>query len=182
MPPGNPTTGVPLRHRRSGSESLADHYLIRPTTPADLEALEALEAIAFSDPWNRAMLEEALISRGAVAMVAEIDGRIVGSVMARSVAAEGEILSLSVDPTRRRAGLGRELLAAAVAALRDHGVVDVWLEVRASNHAAISLYQQAGFVAAGIRRGYYRRPTEDAVVLRLDLSASRGAGQGGSGT
>lgn len=161
---------------------MADHYLIRPTTPADLEALEALEAIAFSDPWNRAMLEEALISRGAVAMVAEVDGRIVGSVMARSVAAEGEILSLSVDPTKRRAGLGRELLAAAVAALRDHGVVDVWLEVRASNHAAISLYQQAGFVAAGIRRGYYRRPTEDAVVLRLDLSASRGAGQGGSGT
>lgn len=161
---------------------MADHYLIRPTTPADLDALEALESIAFSDPWNRAMLEEALVSRGAVAMVAEASERIVGSVMARAVAGEGEILSLSVDPARRRSGLGRALLAAAVDVMADRGVIDVWLEVRASNHAAISLYQQAGFVAAGIRRGYYRRPTEDAVVLRLDLSASRGAGQGGSGT
>jgi ribosomal-protein-alanine N-acetyltransferase len=55
------------------------------------------------------------------------------------------------------------------------GARSVWLEVRTSNVAARMMYLAAGFVAAGVRRGYYRRPTEDALILRLEIAASDGA-------
>ncbi len=115
------------------------------------------------------MLEEALVARGAVALVAVADQRIVGSVMARQVADEGEILSIAVAAGHRRLGLGRMLLETAISEMAAAGADSVWLEVRASNVAAITLYQQAGFVTAGVRRGYYRRPLEDAVLLRRQV-------------
>jgi ribosomal-protein-alanine N-acetyltransferase len=153
---------------------MVDDCRIRPTTPADLPALERLEGSAFSDPWSLAMLEEALAARGAVTLVAERDRLVIGSIMARHVADEGEVLTVAVDPAHRRQGLGRELLEAALSRMVDAGVRTVWLEVRTSNVAARMMYLGAGFVAAGVRRGYYRRPTEDALILKRELPASPG--------
>jgi ribosomal-protein-alanine N-acetyltransferase len=150
---------------------LASRYRIRATRPADLAALVRLELDSFSDPWTEAMLEEALVARGAVALVALHDERVAGSVMARQVADEGEILSISVAPGDRRQGVARALLRAAVDQMAANGVSTVWLEVRSSNQAAQALYLANGFVAAGVRRGYYRRPTEDAVVFTRHLPA-----------
>lgn len=144
---------------------------IRPTASADLPALVALERAAFSDPWTPAMLREALAEPSSVALVAEgEDGVFLGAVLARHAAGEGEILSIAIDPAHRGAGHGRALLEAALAALLAAGVATVWLEVRRSNEAAQRLYAGAGFVAVGVRRGYYRDPLEDAVVLRRDLA------------
>jgi ribosomal-protein-alanine N-acetyltransferase len=150
-------------------------YRIRDTRPADVAALRRLEIASFSDPWTEAMLEEALVARGAVAMVADAGDAIVGSVMARQVADEGEILSIAITPAERRQGLARALLEAAIARLRASGARTVWLEVRASNQAAQALYVANGFVAAGVRRGYYRRPTEDALVFTRHLSVPGGS-------
>jgi ribosomal-protein-alanine N-acetyltransferase len=153
---------------------MVDDCQIRPTTPADLPALARLEGSAFSDPWTITMLEEALAARGAVALVAEIGGQVVASVMARQVADEGEILTIAVEPEHRRRGLGRHLLEAATRVLATGGARTVWLEVRTSNVAARMMYLGAGFVAAGVRRGYYRRPTEDALILKYEVTASPG--------
>ncbi len=149
---------------------MADRCRIRPTASADLGALALLEQDAFSDPWTSGMIAEALSSDGAMALVADADGEVVGSIIARRVADEGEILTVAVAPSRRRTGLGRRLLDAVLGQFREAGVAAVWLEVRASNLPARGMYQAAGFVAAGLRRGYYRRPTEDAIILRCDLS------------
>jgi [ribosomal protein S18]-alanine N-acetyltransferase len=144
---------------------------LRPTASADLPALVALERAAFSDPWTAAMLREALAEPSTLSLVAEDDaGTFLGAVLARHAAGEGEILSIAVDPARRGAGHGRTLLDGALAALAAAGAGTVWLEVRRSNEAAQRLYAAAGFVAVGVRRGYYRDPTEDAVVLRRDLA------------
>lgn len=117
------------------------------------------------------MLREALAEPSSVALVAEgEDGVFLGAVLARHAAGEGEILSIAIDPAHRGAGHGRALLEAALAALLAAGVATVWLEVRRSNEAAQRLYAGAGFVAVGVRRGYYRDPLEDAVVLRRDLA------------
>lgn len=153
-----------------------DHYQLRPTVRSDLPAMVALERAAFSDPWTARQLEDALDADGALGMVAEQGGEVIGSVLGRVVADEGEILTLAVVPRLRRRGLGRVLLDAAIAACRIAGAATVWLEVRDSNAAAKAMYRSAGFVAAGLRRSYYRRPTEDAVVLclRLPPAASRG--------
>ncbi len=65
------------------------------------------------------------------------------------------------------------MLDAALAAMTDRGARAVWLEVRLSNAAARAMYQRRGFVAAGVRRGYYRLPPEDALVLRRELPDER---------
>jgi ribosomal-protein-alanine N-acetyltransferase len=155
---------------------MADPCRIRPTTPDDLGELALLEQAAFSDPWSSEMLTEALETRGAVALVADDPaGRVCGSVMARVAADEGEILTIAVAPALRGHGLGRRLLDAALEQLVSRGARSVWLEVRPSNHAARAMYRAAGFAAAGLRRGYYRRPAEDALVLSWRPPAPEGA-------
>jgi ribosomal-protein-alanine N-acetyltransferase len=64
------------------------------------------------------------------------------------------------------------LLREAIRRLIGVGVTEVFLEVRESNVGALALYQRQGFRVAGSRRGYYRSPTEDALVLRADLPTS----------
>lgn len=149
---------------------------IRPTTPADLGALTLLEQAAFSDPWSSEMLTEAMASDGAVSLAAtDSEGAIIGSVLGRVAADEGEILSIAVAPEARGLGLGRALLTRALAEMVAGGAESVWLEVRTSNEAAKAVYRAVGFQAAGIRRGYYRRPHEDALVLSWRPSAPTGA-------
>ncbi|MES2306122.1 MAG: ribosomal protein S18-alanine N-acetyltransferase [Gemmatimonadota bacterium] len=146
---------------------------LRPASSADIAAFAQLEIASFSDPWTTEQLREALSWPGAVVLTAELpEGGIAGYVLGRVIVDEGEILTIATDPARRRAGIGRALLMAALTAMVQRGAHAVWLEVRASNDAARQMYQQAGFVAAGLRKGYYRRPVEDALVLRRDLSPS----------
>ena len=102
-------------------------------------------------------------------LVAEAaEGRIVGYVVALDAADEGEILNLAVAPVMRRTGLGRALVHQILEALSDRGVRQVFLEVRESNAPARALYAALGFKEVGRRKQYYRRPVEDAIVLRLD--------------
>jgi len=102
-------------------------------------------------------------------LVAEVaEGRIVGYVVALDAADEGEILNLAVAPAMRRTGLGRALVQQMLEALSDRGVRQVFLEVRESNAPARALYAAHGFKEVGRRKQYYRRPVEDAIVLRLD--------------
>ncbi len=102
-------------------------------------------------------------------LVAEASGeRIVGYVVALDAADEGEILNLAVAPAMRRTGLGRALVHEILEVLSDRGVRQVYLEVRESNAPARALYAAHGFKEVGRRKQYYRRPVEDAIVLRLD--------------
>ena len=121
----------------------------------------------FSDPWSTQDFRDCVTF--ALFLVAEEAGeRIAGYVVALEAADEGEILNLAVAPAGRRRGLGRALVEAMLAALRTRGVQQVYLEVRESNASARALYASRGFKEAGRRKAYYRRPVEDAIVLRLD--------------
>jgi len=95
-------------------------------------------------------------------------GAIVGYVVALEAADEGEILNLAVAPAGRRNGLGRALVQQILEVLTARGVRQVYLEVRESNEPARALYAAHGFKEVGRRKQYYRRPVEDAIVLRLD--------------
>lgn len=96
---------------------------------------------------------------------------VAGYVVARAVADEGEILNLAVAPAGRRHGVGRALVRAVLHALGTRGVRDVFLEVRESNAAARALYAAHGFREVGRRPRYYRRPAEDAIILRAAIDA-----------
>ena len=145
---------------------------IREATAADVPGIAALERICFPDPWTPGSLREALASAGTFGLVAEWGGGVGGYSLAREAGGSGEILNLAVAPEHRRRGLGRALLEEALTILGGQGCGSVFLEVRESNAAARELYERRGFRVVGVRRGYYRSPAEDGMVLRLDLPTS----------
>jgi ribosomal-protein-alanine N-acetyltransferase len=124
-----------------------------------------IERAVFSDPWSDRDLSDC-VRTGVPFLVGEQGGAVIGYVIARPVLDEAEILNLGVASARQRGGIGRALVEAMLARLRQQRVATVFLEVRESNAVARRLYAGLGFAEVGRRRDYYRLPAEDAVVLR----------------
>jgi ribosomal-protein-alanine N-acetyltransferase len=104
-------------------------------------------------------------------LVAEDGAGLLGYVVGRSVLDQGEILNLGVSLQARRRGIGAALVRRLLTTFSAAGVREAFLEVRESNLAAQRLYQSFGFRDVGRRRRYYRRPVEDAVLLRAAIPA-----------
>ena len=147
------------------------HLAIRAARRDDVDAVAAIERRAFSDPWSansfRALFGNPLV-HFAVAEDA-IAGRLLGYVVAWFVVDEAEIANLAVSDEARRSGIGARLLDHALSAAEQRQCRVVFLEVRESNAAARALYASRGFEVAGRRSRYYRKPVEDALVLRRGL-------------
>lgn len=150
-------------------------FQIRSAQRADAPAMARLERRCFTDPWSEPSFREVLAMPWGFALVGESEGHVVAYIIGREAAGTGEVLNLAVAPELRRQGIGRMLLRAGLAAFAARGAEEVFLEVRQSNAAAQQLYQELGFQAVGLRRGYYRNPRESALVLRLGLTADAGA-------
>ncbi len=142
--------------------------MIRPARDADVPGIHAIELVSFSDPWTLASFRTMLEQPQVLASVAERDGSIVGYTIAWVVGDEAELANLAVAPALRGQGIGQRLLDTLLASLDARGGATVYLEVRDSNESAQALYRSRGFTAAGRRKGYYRKPVEDAVVMRRD--------------
>ena len=146
----------------------ADSVTLRPPTIDDMDAVAAIEKASFGDPWSAHEFSSVLQLAPTIFLVAELgqSREIAGYVIAMAVLDEAEILNIAVSPERRGAGLGGTLLDAASTEVKRRGAKSVFLEVRVSNVAARSLYASRGFVEISRRKGYYRSPVEDAMVLR----------------
>jgi ribosomal-protein-alanine N-acetyltransferase len=151
---------------------------IRRARAGDVARVAEIEATAFSDPWSRASFASLVDDPGVLFAVAEADGEVVGYSVVWAAAEEAELANVAVTPEVRGTGVGRQLLDAAMAAARRHGGEVMFLEVRESNAAARRLYATSGFTQVGRRRRYYRRPVEDALVLRAWLSPGAVGGRG----
>jgi ribosomal-protein-alanine N-acetyltransferase len=150
---------------------MAGAITIGPATREDVPAIVAIERAAFSDPWSARSFGDALDHSSIFFSCARRDGvGVVGYVVAWFVADEGEIANIAVAPSVWGMGVGRALLDAALDAAERRGINAVYLEVRDSNERARRLYESRGFEEVGRRRGYYRRPVEDAIVLRRSLA------------
>jgi [ribosomal protein S18]-alanine N-acetyltransferase len=160
--------GVGAREAVAGAMSRP--VSISPVTEHDLGAIAKIERAAFSDPWSDRSFREAM-SQPAIYFVAarSDDGDVLGYVVAWFVADEGEIANLAVAPAAWGTGIGRALLDASIAEASTRRLKAVYLEVRDSNARARHLYGSRGFVEIGRRRSYYRRPVEDAIVLRRSM-------------
>jgi len=149
---------------------------LREATVDDLDAIMAIEESEFtSDAWSRTMMREEIRSRHTRYLVAEDAGELVGyaGLLCPVGAHEGDVQTIAVLATARRAGLGRRLLRALVAAAAERGAREVFLEVRADNPAAQSLYRSEGFEEIGVRPAYYQPDGVDALVMRAPLPAPR---------
>lgn len=147
---------------------------IRDMIPDDVARVMQLETAAYPFPWSDGIFRDCL-RVGYVCCVAEIDDIVVGYGIMSTGAGEAHVLNLCVGEAWRNRGLGAQLLGHLVEFARSLGVIEVFLEVRPSNTAAIRLYQSQGFAQIGVRRGYYQAVggREDAVVLRRMLSKRR---------
>ena len=147
---------------------------VRPATLADLPAILSIERIAFSDPWTADAFRSMLGQDHVLTTVAERDGRLVGYSVAWAVGDEAELANLAVAPEHRGTGVAKRLLDHLLDDLDARGGATIYLEVRDSNAPAQGLYRSRGFTAAGRRKGYYRKPTEDAVVMRRPRAVDLG--------
>lgn len=142
-------------------------------TREHLDSIVRIERESFSDPWSADAFIGMMDSPFTLFFAAvDADGKIVGYVAAAGIHHDGEILNVAVDRAVRGQGIGGALVDFAVGALREQLIGRVFLEVRESNEAAIALYKSRGFEQLSVRSGYYRRPTENALVLQLQLSTS----------
>ena len=146
------------------------YYEIVPMDRGHIPQIAALERECFSMPWSERLLEDALFDPQASFLVADDgEGNVLGYAGLHAILDEGYIDNIAVEPAARRHGVASALLdvfcrygAANLAFLS--------LEVRASNQAAISLYEKFGFREVGRRRGYYQNPKEDALILTKEFT------------
>lgn len=159
---------------------------VRRAEQRDLRAVLEIERVSFADPWSRSAFTSALARqqfRFLVAVEGEGEGEgeepqarggkggaaLLGYVVAVVSGEEGEIADLAVAPHARRRGIGGLLLDRLAEEGNAAGVRRWFLEVRESNERARRLYASRSFATVGRRRGYYRDPPEDALVLRREF-------------
>lgn len=146
-------------------------WVVRQAVAQDLKGILSVVQESVGAPhWSEAAWIEVLGGGSKrTCLVTESNGAVVGFVVAASICGVAELESVAVAPVARRCGVGLRLCESAVAWARDVGSDRVELEVRSSNEVARSLYETMGFQQQGQRRGYYRDPIEDAILMRMML-------------
>lgn len=129
-------------------------------------AVAALEKACFSEPWSENSVRGELSNELALWLVAVENDTVLGYVGSQTVLEEADMMNIAVEEICRRRGIARALVEELIRQLPAHCLT---LEVRASNAPAIGLYESMGFQQIGMRKNYYRKPREDALILRKEI-------------
>lgn len=155
---------------RSISDGPTSGWQIRTAVPADLDMIDQLERLCFSDPWTPDALARDLSGQPrAFYTVAVRHDRVVGFCSWRNMVDTAEITRVAVRPDCRGQGIASALLRHMIIEVRSQSLPDIRLEMRRGNRAAQALYENAGFTAVAIRRNYYSHPDEDAIIMLKKL-------------
>jgi ribosomal-protein-alanine N-acetyltransferase len=146
------------------------NLIIRQMQPEDVDTALLIERQSFTTPWSATSFLSEVRSPASTALMAELNGTCVGYIIVKIVADECHLYDLAVDPKLRRRGIAKALLQNILKILDHTTVRFFFLEVRASNDPAINLYRAMGFSEYALRRSYYEKPTEDAILMRLSLT------------
>jgi ribosomal protein S18 acetylase RimI-like enzyme len=164
-------TRNPLNDPAPGSAGPNVSPVFRASSPQDRTAIQAIFRQA-----NLSLLEPADSHAEKPAIGAtmlhllDLNGELLAVLQWRDLGKEGEILDVAVPENNRRQGHAYRLLREFLLFAGKRGVLDMFLEVRESNAAAIALYGKLGFVASGRRPNYYQQPDEAALLLHLKLT------------
>jgi [ribosomal protein S18]-alanine N-acetyltransferase len=152
------------------SAQLQPNLSLRPIQSDDLDAIMQIEPTIYSHPWTRGNFSDSLNS-GYSAWVLEDNQKIIGYALLMMIMDEAHLLNLSVAKHMQKQGLGRFLLEHMLKIAKNHNALNMFLEVRPSNVAAIALYENIGFAEIAVRRGYYpaHNGREDAILMGLAL-------------
>lgn len=140
-------------------------YHIRPMEDRDISTVEQIEKSIFSLPWSVKSFADAANTPENVYLVCECTGEIAGYCGMWTVLGEGNITNIAVSPAYRRSGVAEALLKELERRARLKDVTIFFLEVRQSNEAAKRLYEKLGYSPIGVRKRFYEKPVEDAIVM-----------------
>jgi ribosomal-protein-alanine N-acetyltransferase len=151
---------------------------IRSLQMRDLGAIDEIERRSYPTPWSRSMFAGELAKPASICLGAFEGQELVGYMIISRYVDAWHVMNLAVDPAQRRRGVAMSLLERLFELTDDDARRGYTLEVRVSNEGAIRLYEQAGFRARGIRRGYYTDNREDALIMWRDPPVPDEAGNG----
>ena len=139
--------------------------MIRLMQAADLSQVAQIENLVQTHPWSLQQFQESMQSYHST--VIEQTGQVVGFCILQPVLDEANLLLMAIHPSQQGKGLGYQLLDASLAQLKNNPI-QVFLEVRESNQAAIALYEKSGFHQIDLRKNYYPKPDggrEHAIIM-----------------
>lgn len=158
----------------SAGTNLLTRYTLLPMEISRLDEVMAIEEVSYTNPWTRRGFEYEIggnpVSWPRILVTNEPPVTVVGYSVVWFVVEHLQIQNVAVHPAHRRQGLGRFLVRSALEEGIARGAQSALLEVRGSNAAAQSLYRALGFHEIGVRRSYYSRPLEDALLFQYELS------------
>ena len=138
---------------------------IRKIQEKDLDQVSLLEKDNFSMPWSKNDFINIIEKEDILYLVVEENGIIIGNCGVRNIVGEGEITNVVIKEDIRNQGLGFAMLQELLVQGQEMGIKTFTLEVREGNKAAICVYKKLGFVIEGIRKGFYLKPVENAVIM-----------------
>lgn len=133
--------------------------------PGDVPEVAVLEQQIFTMPWTENGFLSSLQSKDTLYLVAREEGRLLGYCGFLQSFDEADITNVAVGPENRGRGVGYEMLRELMRRGKERGILRYTLEVRTGNAAAIHLYRKLGFISAGIRKNFYEKPREDALIM-----------------
>ena len=150
---------------------------LRKLELGDLDAIGRIEKASYPTPWSRSMFASELAKPSSLSLAAVNEaGNLVGYLVLSRYVDAWHVMNVAVAPEFRRRGVASAMLERLLDVTRDDAHRGYTLEVRVSNVSAIRLYEQFGFTARGVRRGYYIDNREDALIMWRDAAPSGEAG------
>lgn len=148
--------------------------IIEKMSREHIPELAEIEQLCFAVPWSEKQLLEELENPLGSYFVAVEDGRVLGYIGSQTVIDETCVMNVAVRPDCRGKRLGSLLMEALVQDCLEKGSRLLTLEVRVSNAPALALYRAFGFQQVGLRKGYYEKPREDAIIMTKFFQEDRG--------
>lgn len=140
-------------------------YEIQQMQPEDVREVAALEARIFSMPWSETGFLSSLQSEDTLYLTVRKCGQLVAYCGLLQSFEEADITNVAVDEACRGRGIASQMLEDLMKLGAARGILRYTLEVRVSNAAAIHVYEKLGFRSAGIRKNFYEKPKEDAMIM-----------------
>lgn len=146
-------------------DAASEKLVIRDASAADAEALWEIDRACFSEADSLEIIKAQLSDRMVTVKLCEIGGKVVSYCSALLVFDEVQIINVATLPQHTSNGYAYKVLCSVLEGAKARGAISASLEVRVSNAAAIHVYEKAGFHTCGVRRRFYKKPTEDALVM-----------------
>jgi ribosomal-protein-alanine N-acetyltransferase len=137
----------------------------RALTLEDLEQTLKIESLCYEHPWSEAKFIDTINMHNSLSSVVVVDGKVVGYSLSNICVDYGDILNICIHPEYRRLGIGTLLMDYQIKQFKVSNINSILLEVRVSNYAAISYYEENRFIVIDKRKKYYNNG-EDAIIMQ----------------